>query len=269
MATPGGSHLPDGGKARRAYLQLRDEITRGTHAPGAILPGETRLAQKCGVSRVTIRRALDALAADGLIEKRLGAGSLVRDPGAQAVPLSGDLASLMPQLVEIGQRTEARLLSFGYGHPPQPVATALGLDAGARVQTAERVRLIGGTPFSHLTTHVPEAIAANYSEADLATTPLFRLLERSGVQIDGAHQSVTAALATPEVARALNVAVGSALLSLTRVVRDAAGGGVEYLSALYRPDLYRLDMDLCRVGSDGDRHWQPVIGAPPSAEAAE
>lgn len=269
MAISGGSHLPEGGKARRVYLQLRDEIARGAHVPGTVLPGESRLAEASGVSRVTIRRALDALAADGLIEKRVGAGSMVCDPGAQTAPMSGDFTSLMPQLVEMTERTQARLLSFAYGAAPLPVALALGLDPGARVQTAERVRLIGDTAFSHLTTHVPEFIASNYSEADLATSPLFKLLERSGVRIETAHQTVTATLATPDVARALDVAVGSALLSLTRVVRDASGAGVEYLSALYRPDLYRLEMDLYRAGAEGDRHWQPVIGPASGAEAAE
>jgi len=122
-------------------------------------------------------------------------------------------------------------------------------------------------PFSHLTTHVPEPIARNYSEADLATTPLFRLLERGGVRIDGARQSVTAALAAPDVADALDIATGTALLSLTRVVRDAAGHGVEYLSALYRPDMFRLEMSLARVGDGGNRHWQPVIAAPLRAVA--
>ena len=129
------------------------------------------------------------------------------------------------------------------------------------MQTAVRVRLSDGQPFSHLTTHVPEDIASNYDEADLATQPLFRLLERSGVEVDGAHQSVTATLAAPEVAEALDVSVGSALLSLRRVVRDAEGRGVEHLSALYRPDLFRLEMTLTRVGAGEARHWEPVIGA--------
>jgi GntR family transcriptional regulator len=147
------------------------------------------------------------------------------------------------------------------------VARAVGATGEVSVQTATRVRLLRGVPFSHLTTHVPAGIAANYSEADLATTPLFRLLERSGVTIASARQSVTATLATPEVAAALDVSVGSALTALTRIVTDDQGQWVEYLSALYRPDLYRLDMTLSRVGAGEDRHWQPVIGAAPEAEA--
>ena len=56
--------LPEGGKARRVYLLLHEEITRGLHAPGDALEGEQKLAQRLGVSRVTVRRALDALAQD-------------------------------------------------------------------------------------------------------------------------------------------------------------------------------------------------------------
>jgi GntR family transcriptional regulator len=252
--------LPEGGKARRVYLLLKDEITSGRLAPGASLPGEQRLAESHGVSRVTIRRALESLAADGLIEKRVGAGSVVTDGGGDSA-IAADVATLIPQIVRMGRETTARLLSFSYGPPPVRVAAALGLSEGQHVQTAVRVRLADATPFSHLTTHVPEEIDRNYSEADLATAPLFSLLERSGVFVHSASQSVSATLAAPDVADALGVAVGSALLSLTRVVRDDAGRGVEYLSALYRPDMFRLEMQLARVGEDGARHWEPVIGA--------
>ncbi|GGB43463.1 GntR family transcriptional regulator [Roseibium aquae] len=252
--------LPEGGKARRVYLLLRDEMANGTLPEGGVMPGEQRLAEVHGVSRVTIRRALDALAADGLIEKRAGSGTFVKQREEVPSPLAGDMASLMPQLVEMGRNTTARLISFAYGAPPAAVARALDLQASARVQTAIRVRLVDDVPFSHLTTHVPEEIAAHYGEADLATTPLFQLLERSGVQVDSAHQSVTATLAAPDVADALGISVGTALLSLKRVVRDASGRGVEHLTAYYRPDLFRLEMSLARVGSGQARHWEPVIG---------
>lgn len=261
----GKSVLPEGGKARRVYLLLRDEIINGGF--GDMLPSEQRLSERFTVSRVTIRRALEALAADGLIEKRAGSGSVITRAHPGAVTFAADFATLVPQLVEMGRLTTARLLSFSYGAAPDPVARALGLTDGARVQTAVRVRLVEERPFSHLTTHVPESIAAGYDEADLATAPLFHLLERSGVRIDEAHQSVTATLAAPDVAEALGVSVGSPLLSLRRVVRDSDGRGVEHLSALYRPDVFRLEMTLNRVGTGDARHWAPVIGDVP--EAAE
>ncbi len=261
MTAEAQSTLPEGGKARRVYLLLRDDLTNERFSEGSLLPGENRLADSYGVSRVTIRRALDALAADGWIEKRSGAGSVVLPRHGSDSKIAANFATLLPQLVAFDKRTTARLLSFSYGPASSAIADALGLSSGAKVQTAIRVRLSDGQAFSHLTTHVPEDIARNYDETDLATQPLFRLLERSGVKVEGAHQSVTATLATPDVAEALGVSVGSALLALRRVVRDSDGRGVEHLSALYRPDLFRLEMTLTRVGAGEARHWEPVIGA--------
>ena len=254
-----GADLPEGGKARRVYLLLRDEIARGIHADGTLLPGEQRLAEIHGVSRVTIRRALDALSTDGMIERKAGSGTLVRQATENDDKISADFATLIPQLVEMSRSTMARLLSFSYGTAPETVRDAMDLSTNDRVQIATRIRLTNDTPFSHLTTYVPEEIASNYSESDLASTPLFELLERSGVQIAEARQSVTATLAAPDVARALNVSIGSALLSLDRVVLDDKGRGVEYLSALYRPDMFSLDMVLTRVDQGGARNWQPRI----------
>jgi GntR family transcriptional regulator len=252
--------MPEGAKARRVYLSLRDQITGGALGDGDSLPGEQKLAETFAVSRVTIRRALDTLADGGLIERRAGSGTIVRGMRAGDKPVAMDFTTLMPQLVEMGQRTTARLLSFSYGPAPASVARMMGMDPQTEVQIATRVRSAKDVPFSHLTTYVPAEIARSYSENDLASTPLFQLLERSGVQIDEAHQSVSASLAGPEVAEALEVAVGSALLSLNRVVRDVKGKGVEYLSGLYRPDMFRLEMPLTRVGQGAGRHWEPAIG---------
>jgi GntR family transcriptional regulator len=252
--------LPEGGKARRVYLQLCDEIMRGTYPPGSILPGEQKLAATLGVSRVTVRRAMDALAADGLVTRRAGAGTTVLARGARPA-MAADFNTLIPQVVQMGHQTTARLLSFSYGIAPAAVAAAMKIAPLSHVQTAVRLRLVEDQAFSHLTTYVPETIARNYTEAELATTPLFRLLERSGVEVETADQSVSATLASPDVAAHLGLSVGAPLLSLNRVVRDAQGRGVEYLAALYRPDMFKLEMKLSRVGAGEARHWEPVVNA--------
>lgn len=260
MQNLGSVDLPEGAKARRVYLSLHDQISEGRLADGQSLPGEQKLAESFNVSRVTVRRALDALSQAGLIERRAGSGTKVCNRPPEGQRASMDFNTLMPQLVEMGHSTTARLLSFSYDTAPDFVASAMGLSADNKVQIATRVRLVDDVPFSHLTTYVPASIAQNYSENDLATTPLFKLLERGGVQIQDAHQSVSAALAGPDVSEALDIAVGSALLSLRRVVRDVEGNGVEFLSGLYRPDMFRLEMPLTRVGSGSARHWEPAIG---------
>lgn len=253
-------------KARRIYLLLRERIASGALPAGARLPGEPGLAAEHGVSRMTIRRALDRLAAEGRVERRPGSGTFVRGGGV-VQPMRADLSDVFAHLKEMGRRTGVRLVSFAYAAPSEEVARALGLAPGQRAQRSVRVRLIDGAPFSFLTTHVPERIGLTYTEEDLATMPLLELLERSGIVADHASQTIGATLAGPEAAEALGLEIGAPLMSLTRLVRDRAGRGVEHLHALYRPDRFSFQMDLRRTGTRGRRRWTPF--SPRTAAAAD
>jgi GntR family transcriptional regulator len=254
-------------KARQIYLALREKIAAGDLNPDDPLPGEQALAAEHSVSRVTIRRALAGLEREGLIDRRRGSGTFVIEPRV-AKPLAVDLADALSNLVEMGRSTGVRLLSFGYQDPSPAVSEALGLTKGERVQRSVRVRIIDGEPFSYLTTHVPERIGITYTEPELASKPLLALLERSGVAVDHATQEISAVLASPDVAAALNVDVGSALIALTRAVYDENGKGVEHLYALYRPDRYALRMNLARTGEHNGRRWAPAENAPSKSKSA-
>lgn len=243
-------------KARSIYLLLRDRIGGGTLRDGERLPGEPDLAAEYGVSRMTIRRALDQLAASAMVERRPGVGTFVtlRAPAPGAI----DVSDVFSDLKQMGRRTEVRLLDFGYAVPPPAIAAALALPPGVRAQRAIRVRSVAGEPFSYLTTHVPEAIGRTYSETDLASQPLLELLERSGRRLAGARQSLSASLAGPAVAAALGVEMGAPLIALTRLVEDAEGQPIEHLHALYRPDRFSFGMRLQRTGAEGARRWSPL-----------
>lgn len=242
-------------KTRQVYLVLRDRISNGDWVPGTMIPGETTLAAEHGVSRVTVRRAMATLQDEGLVERRRGAGTYVADKGERP-PLVADFSDALAHLLAMGRETELKLLTFGYVTPASTLAEALRLPAGERVQRATRVRFIDGEPFSYLITHVPERIGETYSEGELASRPLLALLERSGVKVERAIQDIGAVLATPEIAAALGVGTGAALLSLTRTVYDRQGRGVEHLQALYRPDRYTFRMSLERIGAAGGRRWR-------------
>ena len=209
-------------KTRQIYLALRELIVSGKLRADAALPGEQALAAEHSVSRVTVRRALAGLEREGLIDRRRGSGTFVIE-SRKARPMVVDLADVLSTLIEMGRSTDVRLLSFGYQDPSAAVAELLRLAAGERVQRSVRVRIIDSEPFSYLTTHVPERIGVTYTEPELASRPLLALLERSGVSVDHATQEVSAVLASPEVAAALNVDIGSALIALTRAVYDAQG----------------------------------------------
>ena len=245
-------------KARRVYLILRDRILSNAIAPGARLPTEVDLARFHQVSRVTVRRALAELSREQLIERRRSSGTRVTyRPSSK--PMTADIANVLATLTEMGERTASKLLSFGYVAATGPVADVLGVGAQEKLQRSVRVRSSDGIPFSYLTAHVPGRIGASFTRQDLAEKPLLALLERSGVKIERASQRIGAVLATPEIARALKVGVGSPLVELVRVVYDSDGRGVEHLHALYRPDRYNLEMDLERSSDGGARSWTPAV----------
>jgi GntR family transcriptional regulator len=241
-------------KTQKLYLVLRHRIIGGELEPGARLPSEPELGALHKVSRVTVRRALDQLEKDGLILRQPGAGTFVASSGLRR-PVRADLTDALAQLGQMGRDTGVRLLSFAYVQPGAAISEALDLAPGERAQKSIRVRTLDGEPFSYLVTHVPESIGSTYSERDLASTPLLMLLERSNVFVDRAMQTIAATLAAPDIADALDIDVGSALLTLQRVVSDASGRGIEHLQAYYRPDRHTFEMELVRSGQVGHRRW--------------
>jgi GntR family transcriptional regulator len=243
-------------KTQLVYLALRDRITNGHAESQGLLPGEQALAVQHRVSRVTVRRALAELEKEGLITRRRGAGTFA--VYTEPKPIVADLSNMLANIVAMGRETAVRLLEFSYRKPPAAIARELNLSPDQKTQFSVRIRLIDGKPFAHLTTDVPESIGVTYSEDDLATRPLLALLERSGVEIERATQDLTAVLASPEVAAALHVDVGSALVALRRTVYAADGSGVEHLNALYRPDNYVLRMEMMRTGDNLERSWSTV-----------
>jgi GntR family transcriptional regulator len=212
-----------------------------------------------------VRRALDLLSSEGMVVRRPGSGTFVEGQVA-ARPIVTDLPNMLSGLIAMGRATGVKLLSFEYANPLPSIAADLRLAPGERVQRSVRVRLIDGAPFSYLTTHVPERIGLTYTESDLAATPLLELMERSGLKAERASQTISATLAGPEAADALDLDLGSPLIALTRVVYDPMGRGIEHLHALYRPDRYSFQMDLVRTGDLGRRSWAPAIPRPLNAD---
>jgi GntR family transcriptional regulator len=255
-------------KAKQVYLILRDRILSGAVAFGARLPTEHELAERHGVSRVTVRRALGELARERLIERRRSAGTRVVYRPAPA-PMTADISGVLANLADMGRRTAVKLLSFDHVPAEGTVAQALGVPADQLLQRSVRVRSVDGLPFSYLTTHVPESLSVTFTRQELASRPLLELLDRAGVKVEHARQRISAGLATPEVAEALGLHTGSPLIELVRVVYDQTGRAVEHLHALYRPDRYAFEIDLVRSGK-ADRAWAPVVrgaGKAPSKSA--
>jgi len=138
---------------------------------------------------------------------------------------------------------------------PQEVAMALQLDESEWVQKAQRVRYTKEGPLSHITTWVPDRISRGFGRKELSQKPILMLLEESGVKVGRAQQSISAKLADANMAQHLDVAVGSALLAVHRLIYDADDKPIQWLHGLYRPDRYEYQMQLSRVGSIDAKVW--------------
>jgi GntR family transcriptional regulator len=246
-------------KYHQVYLVLREQLHEGKFAQG--LPGELALMQQFAVARVTVRRALSQLAEEGLISREPGRGtrSLLqrKTQPKEAVPRTqqAKLTGLLENLVSMGLRTSVKVLSVQRLPSPHEVAMALQLDEGEWVQKAQRVRYTKEGPLSHITTWVPDRISRGFGRKELAQKPILMLLEESGVKVGRAQQSISAKLADATLAQHLDVAVGSALLAVHRLIYDADDKPIQWLHGLYRPDRYEYQMQLSRVGSIDAKVW--------------
>jgi GntR family transcriptional regulator len=241
-------------KYHQIYLVLKEGLLDGKFAAG--LPGEISLVEQFGVSRVTVRKALELLSADGLISRHRGRGTTVKAGAAQSSPPAGPRrAGLLDNLVSISMGTRIKVVEVSQIQATQLVAEALNIPLGDPVQKAVRVRSTRNGPLSHITTYVPAQIAAHFGRAELAREPILVLLEKSGVHLGRAVQHISARLADASTGPLLDVAVGSALLSVRRLVFDAEDRPIQWLHGLYRPDRYEYEMQLSRVGDIDARVW--------------
>ncbi len=243
------------------YLILRDQIGGGSYANDDFLPTEHELIRQYGVSRITAKRALDELAADGFAVRMRGRGTRVQRSNP-VPPVHAPIEGLLENILAMGLKTEVELLEFDYVPATAEVAAALDCAAGTVVQRAVRLRRLKGEPFSHLVTYVPEAIGRSFSRRDMASRPLILLLERAGASISHAKQVITASLAGADVADLLGVPIGAALLKLSRTVYDQDGRAVEFVTGLYRPDRYQYKMTLSRVAGGANKLWSDAHDIP-------
>ena len=243
-------------KYHQIYLVLREQLNEGQFADG--LPAETALSRQFSAGRVTVRRALEQLATEGLIIRQAGRGT--RPAPATASPAEGAanpsgsgktsrLIGLLEKIVTASLRTSVKVIEWRTIRASPSIAAALQIPVGAKVRKGVRRRSLPEGPLAHITTYVPEELASSFGRLELGNKPILRLLEESGVELGRAHQTVSARQADAEVARELDVAVGTALLAVRRLVFDTQDRPVQWLHGLYRPDRYEYQMEISQVGS--------------------
>ena len=183
-----------------------------------VLASESELSSEFGVSRVTVRRALELLRDEGLIDARQGFGWFAAvDPLRQTLARLGTIEG---QLAEEGVSSERRILDFGFVAAPPRVRQVLGAKTVLEVR---RLNLADGEPFARVTVWCPEELGAHLSRADVERVSFYELID---TPLGGAVQTIGAAVADARDADVLEVPVGSPVLRCERITSDPDGRAV-------------------------------------------
>ena len=226
------------------YFQVSQHLERaiesGEFPPGTLLENEIELADRLGISRPTMRRAMEHLVDKGLIVRRRGIGTRVVQPKVRR-PL--ELTSLYEDLAGTGQQPTTSVLEFEHRAADAEVAERLACAEGDPVVWVMRLRSARGNPIAKMANYLPAAVAT-FGPEDLESSGLYELLRRSGIHLHAASQTVGARTATAAEARLLREPRGAALLTMQRETYDDHGVIVEYGSHLYAASRYSFEIHL-------------------------
>jgi len=221
--------------------QIEAAIERGDLEPGDRLENEIGLADRWGLSRPTMRRAIEELVDKGLLVRRRGIGTQVVHG---RVNRKIELTSLFDDLSRSGQHPTTEVLVHEAAPADGHVAERLGVPAGTEVVHLERLRSSGGEPLAVMRNWLPTQLAGSFSTEQLRARGLYELIRAAGVHLRVASQRIGARGASTAEAKLLGVRRGAPLLTMERTTYDGTGRAVELGSHAYQAEKYTIEMTV-------------------------
>jgi GntR family transcriptional regulator len=221
---------------RTQVLELIERLGVGT-----AIPSERQLSADLGVSRLTLRAALDDLAREGYLVRRRGSGTYVQQP---KISQQLTMTSFSEDMRRRGMVPGSRTLSLTRQLAGARLGRFLNLSPGDEIVVVKRLRLADGVSMAIETLHVPAAIVPDVRAADLEGS-FYELLRRKyGIEIASGTQSIEPTVTNEEEAAALGVPLHSPAFLFERTSRDDAGRTLEFVHSIYRGDRYRIVTEL-------------------------
>lgn len=230
------------------YLEITDALREELRLEpeGERMPSERELAQRFGVSRMTLRQALEELEREGRLERIRGSGTFTRQP---TVALGPFVTSFTEDMRAQGLTPSARLLGYNRTSATPDAVEALQLSPGSQVLWIERLRMADGEPRCVEVTQLPERLERLIDAGDVEQS-LHELLRAGDVHPTTLTRRVRAGAAGQREARLLGVTDGAPTLEVLDVFYDAGGRPIQYARSRYRSDRYEV--------------WTTVERRPPS-----
>lgn len=230
---------------------LEGRIASGEYPVGAPLPSEQQLAKQFGVSLITVRGAMRTLIDKGLIERRPGKGTVVRQQSVRSIWELGWLSELITPVLT----SRLELVFRGFRKPPAWAAAKLGVHRTVRLHTMRTVRHAidrADEPFMTSDLYHPATIAAALDDVDFESTSasaklaILTVEEKCGIKVTGVRQTMTAESADAETARLLHLDPGHPLLVVMRDYFDSVGRPIQTGVSKYRTDHYEYILNISR-----------------------
>lgn len=227
------------------YVKLKQSIEEairsGRLQHGDALPAERDMADEGGISRVTVRKAIDDLVKSGLLVRRHGSGTFVVKPVARMQQPLTQLTSFTEDMRRRGMVAGSIWIDRGIHFPTPEETMMLGLSGGARVARISRLRTANDMPIALENTSLPDDILDDPGRVD---DSLYLLLAERGIRPVRANQRISACTLADRETQLLGVPPGSAALSVQRIAYLDTGRVMEVSRALYRSDAYDLVAEL-------------------------
>jgi GntR family transcriptional regulator len=246
------NRIPSAGQADAVvpkYIRIRDwlmdRILSLDLKRGEQLPSEHDLVRQFGASRVTVRQALEALRAEGIVESQHGRGWFLRR--VRAVQNLGRLQGFGEMLAPMGVRVHSKVLDVSECAAPEAISNAFALPQGTNVVRIARLRLAGVRVMSYDLSYFPLDIGRRLSQEDLARQDVFVLFERAlGIRLGFADVTIEVAPAEDDPATRLNVTMGTLIFKLTRLTHDCRGIPIDFEYVYGLPEAHQFTVRVPR-----------------------
>jgi GntR family transcriptional regulator len=223
---------------RQQVLDLIEQLGVGT-----AIPSERQLSADLGVSRLTLRAALDDLAREGYLVRRRGSGTYVQQP---KISQELTISSFNDDMRRRGMVPGSRTLSMTTISAGARLGRFLNVSPSEQIVVVKRLRLADGETMAIETLHIPQALVPGLTPNALAGSFYELLQDRYGVVIAGGTQAIEPTVTNEEESAALGVPLHSPAFLFERTSRDDAGRTVEFVLSVYRGDRYRIVTELSR-----------------------
>ncbi|KRM95943.1 GntR family transcriptional regulator [Liquorilactobacillus aquaticus DSM 21051] len=226
------------------YIQIHNDIKRsiesGKWQIGDRIPSERELAVNFGVSRMTLRQAVQTLVEEGILERHVGSGTYVARQKVQE-KMSG-VTSFTELTKAQGKIPSSKTISYHIATPSLSEMEKLQLNEKEPVLRMERIRYADETPICFEVATVPQALVKKYNKEQV-TSSLYRVLEENGYAIGHAEQTVSAMLASEKIADYLEVRRGDAILRLRQITNLSNGQPFEYVRTQYVGERFEFYLE--------------------------